>query len=136
MSGFPALQWRSFFLACIECLKPGDFSRSPSPESSWCAYTTFTRLESDAGYWKSGLPLAQDIGERGINDCGVWGQPFPFDDIAHVIIPRTIYWEDIRDGRWLGDGHAVQDIGTLSLALSAKGIEHSLTALVLEIKCY
>lgn len=136
MSGLTALHWRSFFFACVECLKPGDFKRSPSPDASWCAYTTFSRLGSDAGYWTSGVPLAEDIGECGINDGGVWGQPFAYDDIAHVIIPRTIYWEDIREGRWLSDGHAVQDIDSLSLALKAKGIEHHLTARVLEIKCY
>lgn len=136
MSGAVAPQWRSFFLACVECLQPGDFSRSPSQGASWCAYTTFGRLGSDAGYWTSGLPLAEDIGERGINDGGIWGQPIAYDDIAHVIIPRTIYWEDIREGRRLSDGYAVQDIDTLSLVLSAKGIDHRRTAHVLEIKCY
>ena len=129
-------QWREFFVTCTQHLSPGGFRYDPSPAASWCAFTTFDRLGLDAGYWTRCLPRREDIADSYIEDGGAWGQPFPFDDLAHLIIPRTFYWENIEGGRWIGNGRETQDIERLSAALVAKGIEHRLSHLVLEIKRY
>jgi hypothetical protein len=129
-------QWHAFFLACCERLPPGSEFHYPRLGESWCAFTTFRRLGDDAGYWTHGLPHMNDIGERWINDGGVWGQPFHFHDLAHLIIPKTFGWERYEDGRFVDGGRDTQDIEGLSAALTEKRIEHRLTELVLEIKCY
>jgi len=129
-------QWRDFFLICADLLPPGAFDQTPVSSASWCSFTTFERLAIDAGYWVHGLPRKEDIGDTYIKDGGVWGQPYLFDDLAHLIIPRKFYWERIEGGRWVGNGHDVQDIEHLSATLAVKQIAHSLSALALEIKCY
>jgi hypothetical protein len=68
-------------------------------------------------------------------DGGVWGQPFPFSDLAHFIVPREFYWESIG-GPGFVQGKKDQNIEKLSQALKAAGVPHRLTELVLEIKCF
>ncbi len=128
-------QWRRFFLICADVLRPGD-DRLPATES-YCAFTTFDRLQGDLHYWRHGLPLKEEVRQRGTADGGVWGQPFYYEQLAHIIIPRTFGF-DIHgeDGRFLEYRERGQDLEALSAALQAEGIEHRLTDLVLEIKCY
>lgn len=123
-------EWHEFFLACSELLGPGD------QHGSWCAVTTFERLSDDAGYWTHGLPRKSDLGPTHTNDGGVWGQPFAYADLAHIIIPKTFGWERYENGVWQEYVSQAQDIELLSEALNAKGINHRLTNIVLEIKLY
>ena len=96
---------------------------------TWCSWTTFRRLaENDAGYWTAGLPNAEDIAETHIKDGGVWGQPFSFVEIAHVIVPRTFITDD-------GTVKS-QDIESLSRQLNAFTIPCRLSVGILEIKVY
>jgi len=103
---------------------------------SWCAWTTYRRIGEDFGYWTSGLPAIEDIGAIGIADGSVWGQPFSYSELVHVVIPRTFYWESRTAAGQFESGLRSQDIDELSSRLSAAGIEHRATALVLEIKLY
>jgi hypothetical protein len=86
-------------------------------------------------YWRAGLPSLSDIGESGTNDSGPWGQPFPYKELAHVIVPRELYWQTVAPGQF-ASGTKEQDIQELSRQLSAAGISHRLTDLILEIKLY
>jgi len=126
-------QWRQFFTLCVQLLGRGD--STPERSKTWCAWTTFTRLSQDAGYWTSGLPNEPDIGFAGIGDGGVWGQPFPYRELAHLIVPAQFYWERVeRDD--FASGTKTQDLARLSAALGGVGVTHRLTDLVLEIKLY
>lgn len=125
--------WREFFRICTEWLGQGDQLASKS--ASWCAWTTYRRISEDFGYWACGLPAIDDIGETGIGDGGVWGQPFNYSELAHMIIPRSFYWEANVDGRF-ERGLRSQDIDELSSRLAAAGFQHRLTDLILEIKLY
>lgn len=128
--------WREFFLVCAELLLPGDLKPVPVPEGSWCRFTTFDRLQTDAGYWGHGLPAHDDIGLEMIKDGGVWGQPFRFSDLAHLLIPRRVFWESQWSSQPYECGEMVQELVLLSEKLIEKGIQHRLTDLVLEIKLY
>jgi hypothetical protein len=92
-------------------------------------------LKEDAGYWTSGLPAANDIGEHQINDAGVWGQPFSYGDIAHVIVPREFFWES-PPGPEYAFGSRKQDIAMLSQRLKERRVDHRMTDLVLEVKLF
>lgn len=128
-----AVQWNKFFLAAAEVLGAGHFL--PQYSESWCSWTTFGRLRDDAGYWTRGLPAASEVFETHIGDGGVWGQPFDFADLAHLIVPREFYWESDPGPEWTC-GTKRQDVEGLSQKLMAAGIPHRLTDLVLEVKCY
>jgi len=130
MHEISADKWHAFFVTCAELLGPGD------QHGSWCAVTTFRRLADDAGYWTHGLPLKSDIAPTHIGDGSVWGQPFAYADLAHIVIPKTFIWERYENGAWLECVSQTQDIKRLSETLDAKGINHRLTSLVLEIKLY
>ena len=120
-------QWKTFFETCAAVLGKGH--RVMKQSDSWCSWTTFGRLKgNDAGYWTAGLPNAEDIGPSHINDGGVWGQPFSYSDIAHVIVPEKFITDD-------GTVKS-QDIKRLSRQLSAASIPCKVTAGVLEIKVY
>lgn len=128
-------EWRRFFLLCADLLGPGDAVRQRS--KSYCVFTCFDRLTVDVHYWSCGLPRKEDVRDGWIGDGGVWGQPFSFSDLAHIVIPRTFGTEYYgEDGSWLEYKEQHQDIEGLSHALAAEGIDHRLTDLVLEIKCY
>jgi hypothetical protein len=126
-------EWRRFFLLAAETLGRGNHRAIDS--ESWCAWTTFSRLTADAGYWTSGLLNPEEIGLINNKDGGTWGQPFPYQDIAHLIVPCRFYWERAQKGVF-EDGEKTQDIDSLSQKLTAAGINHRKTDLVLEIKLY
>lgn len=102
---------------------------------SWCAWTTFERLSEDAGYWTAPLPLEAELLVNGTSDGGTWGQPFRYSQLAHLIVPRRFYWEQISDEGFTSGVH-VQDIDGLSVELSVEGIAHRLAELTLEVKLY
>jgi len=127
-------QWKGFFVACRDVLGQGDSNSHFS--DSWCAWTTFNALEyGGIHYWTCGIPDYPDILDTHIRDGGLWRQPFSYDDIAHVIVPRTFYWET-EGGSKFQNGTKTQDIDSLSERLNREGIGHRLTDLVLEIKLY
>lgn len=126
-------QWKRFFKVC--CTKLGNGDNTIVQSETWCCWTTFERLNLDGGYWTCGLPNHSDIGNTGITDGGVWGQPFPFSSIAHIQIPKKFYWERVQDGRF-ESGFKDQDLQSLSKELEAYEIPHTLNEYTLEIKCY
>jgi hypothetical protein len=125
--------WHRFFLSAAEVLGLGH--RVARFSESWCSWTTFGRLQDDAGYWTGGIPALPDVFETHIGDGGVWGQPFLFSDLAHVIIPCKFYWET-GPGVEYQNGWRIQPVEILSKELRALDVPHRLTDLVLEIKCY
>ena len=128
--------WKMFFEACAKVLGSGGH-RKPALSTTWCAWTLFDRLSSDLHYWTCGLPALKDVDETHINDSGVWGQPFLYSSLAHVVIPRQFDWEagDFNDDTHTY-GTKTQDLDGLSKLLSSNGVPHRLTDLVLEIKLY
>jgi hypothetical protein len=128
-------QWHRFFVLCAKVLEPGDPWLAKS--KSYCVFTTFDRLKTDVHYWQCGLPLEKEINDTWIADGGVWGQPFSFQNLAHIVIPRTWGFEHPdQDGMPAAYEERTQHIETLSRSLKGEGIDHRLTNLVLEIKCY
>ena len=106
----------------------------PSSSESWCAFTTFSSLAHGLYYFNCGLPALDDCLETRTKDGGVWAQSIEYEDLAHLIIPKTFYWElPTPEFRY---GYKDQDINTLSAELMRLGIEHRLTDLVLEVKLY
>ena len=114
----------------------GSGDPAAAKSNSWCAWTTFARLSDDAGYWTGGLPRESDIGTRGITDGGVWGQPFLYAQIAHVLVPAKFIRETGTATPQYSAGEVQQDLEALSAALNAARIAHRKTELVLEIKRY
>ena len=108
---------------------------SATSKWSWCAWTTFERIGEDAGYWTAPLPLETEILADGTSDGGTWGQPFRYEQLAHFIIPRRFYWEEISADGFKSGVHE-QDIEGLSHKLTIAGMAHRLTELVLEVKLY
>lgn len=102
---------------------------------TWCAWTTFERLGEDAGYWTAPLPDEAELLEGYIADGGNWGQPFPYEQIAHLIVPRRYYWDRFGEGVYVS-GHHIQDIDGVSELLTKNGIPHRLTIYALEVKLY
>jgi hypothetical protein len=127
------VEWKLFFVTAVEVLGEGEFSALLSP--SWCSWTTFTRLQEDAGYWTCGLPKFSEIGEIAIKDGGVWGQPFLYLQIAHLIIPARFIWES-SGGATYSSGNKVQNIQALSIRLTSENIPHRLTNFALEVKVF
>jgi hypothetical protein len=125
--------WHRFFVAAADVLGPGN--RLARFSESWCAWTTFDRLNLDAGYWTGGIPARADVFETHIGDSGVWGQPFLFEQIAHVIVPREFYWETERGAQYQ-NGWRTQALDALSEKLRQLEVPHRATQLVLEVKCY
>lgn len=126
-------QWKSFFETCARVLGAGD--RNAGRSVSWCAWTTFTSLASHINYWTSGLPHVNEVDTAFIRDGGVWGQPFLYSDLAHIVIPREFFWETGEHSSYR-NGTRQQDITALSAELTGLGIDHRLTDLVLEVKLY
>lgn len=129
-------QWKAFFEACAKVLGSGGH-RNPALSTSWCAWTLFDRLSSDMHYWTCGLPALRDVADSHIKDSGVWGQPFLYSTLAHIVIPREFDWEagDFTDGTHT-HGTKTQRLDELSKVLVSAGIPHRLTNLVLEVKLY
>jgi hypothetical protein len=121
------------------------FGSDQSQLRCWCSWTTFSRLANDAGYWTAELPQEDELGDRGTNDGGTWGQPFPYEDLAHVIIPRRFseevfgrkrYSQELEGQNRYTCWHHAQDIDGLAPMLDAAGIKHRLAAHALEVKLY
>lgn len=125
-------QWLVFFKICARILGPGD--HRPTERGSWCAWTTFASLQEQLHYWSAGLPRESELGATGVADGGTWGQPFSYQDIAHIVIPREVYWEVAAPD--FTHGSKLQDIQRLSSELDAARLQHRLTELVLEVKLY
>lgn len=129
-------QWKTFFELCAKVLGPGGW-HDAAQSTSWCAWTLFDRLDGDFHYWTSGLPAERDIADSYIRDHGVWHQPFLYNTLAHVVIPREFRWEAGDAGNdTYTHGKKRQDLDNLSKELSSAGIPHRLTNLILEIKLY
>ena len=126
-------EWRQFFQIAGEVLGPGEWSSAESV--SWCAFTTFSSLKMGAEYSNHGIPAASELGATSTTDGGTWGEPISYRDLAHVIVPRTFFWETKPSPNY-ANGTRHQDIDRLSDALLAAGIAHRLTDLVLEVKLY
>ena len=122
--------WRTFFLICAQTLGPGNSHAWAS--QSWCTWTSFGNF---LHYWSAGLPAESELDSEGTRDGGTWGQPFNYQDIAHIAIPADFYWERIAPGAF-SSGTKRQNLDALSSALEAAGIEHRKTELVLELKFY
>ena len=127
-------EWQTFFLTAVDILGEGSYGLAET--QSWCSWTTFGRLTDDAGYWTAGLPRKKEILETYIADSGIWGQPFSYSQLAHVIIPCEFYWEKVAVDKEFICGYRQQDINTLSLALKKLDIQHRATDRVLELKVY
>jgi hypothetical protein len=129
-------QWRKFFFTCSQVLKASG-SDHPQQPKNWCTWTTFSMLNDDLIYWRRELPAIEDIGDTYIKDGGVWGQPFSYDDLAHIVIPRIFRWDTspFRHRHWK-QFSLTQNIDELSNALNKQNIPHQITNLVLEIKLY
>ena len=129
-------QWKAFFEACATVLG-SDGHPVASFSGTWCAWTLFDRLNHDLHYWTCGLPALEDVGDTHIRDSGVWGQPFLYSTLAHIVLPRSFDWEsgDFSKGTH-AHGTKSQDLDALSKILSSHAIPHRLTNLVLEIKLY
>jgi hypothetical protein len=125
--------WERFFIVATTVLGKGCHNAYFS--ENWCAFTTFSKLRDDCHYWTTGLPELEDISSTGINDGGVWGQPFRYSDLAHIIIPQKFTWEFVEEGKFL-TGIKTQDIDKLAKSLAEFGIIARVTDLVLEIKLY
>lgn len=102
---------------------------------SWCCWTTYGQLVYKAGYWSAELPLEAELGEKYIADGGTWGQPFLYEEIAHVIIPREFTEEPWSDKVFTQWDHE-QDVDGLSALLNDKGIDHHLSRYALEVKLF
>lgn len=127
------MNWHQFFTTTARHLSHNPCN-SPGPRS-WCSWTTFTRLEENAGYWTYPFPLESELLETGTTDGGTWGQPFSYAEIAHLIVPHRFFW-DLSSDEGYKCGEHEQDINGLSALLTAEEIEHRLTELVLEVKLF
>ncbi|MFZ6801489.1 hypothetical protein [Undibacterium sp. Di24W] len=106
----------------------------PYSSESWCAFTTYSSLNHGVHYFNLGLPDLGDCLDACTRDGGVWAQSIKYSDLAHLIIPKTFYWE--RTALGFEYGYKEQNIQQLSDELMRLGIKHRITDLVLEIKLY
>jgi hypothetical protein len=125
-------QWKVCLQTCRRILGRGDWDAYLS--ESWCAFTTFSSLEHGVHYFNCGFPAEDDCLDTCTKDGGVWRQSFEYSDLAHLIVPKTFYWERSVNG--FQSGYKQQDIKRLSTEFKKIGIEHRLTDLVFEIKLY
>jgi hypothetical protein len=133
LDGMTDSAWFTFFRCCAMTLGAGH--ELPEHSDSWCAWTNFSSLRERLHYWTAGLPGLDDLTEIGTADGGPWGQPFLYQDIAHIVVPREFYWEVLNPGEFR-NGTKRQDLDALSRALNQAGVKHRCTELVLEIKLY
>jgi hypothetical protein len=126
-------EWFRFFTACARLLGRGASTAVDS--DSWCAWTTFAALQESVHYWSAGLPAESELSSIGTTDGGTWGQPFAYSSLAHLIVPARFRWERISSTGFT-QGVKRQDIARLSQELTAGGVQHRLTELVLEIKLF
>jgi hypothetical protein len=124
-------EWIKFLDLCNEIL--GEGSHSLYLSESWCSWTTFDRILSDAGYWKCGLPRKGEYGDTGVFDGGTWGQPFEYSSIAHLIIPSKFEFADMYKGQFVYK-ETEQKILELSLKLQEERISHFISNWALELR--
>jgi len=125
--------WKLFFGTCAELFGVGAAAAAQS--KNWCSWTTFRRLNEDCLYWASGFPAPGEFTDTHVVDGGVWGQPFSYKDIAHLIVPKKFYWES-QSNRGFESGFKEQDIILLSKFLTDRNVPHKLTEITLEIRAY
>ena len=135
--------WRTFLAISGSYLREtnrcsvGEWSdRSPDAPrlKSWCSWTTYERLLDNAGYWTAELPLEAELTDVGTTDGGTWGQPFYYEQLAHLLIPRSFSEEHTWNGYFVW-AHE-QDIDGLSQRLHKAGMAHGLSAYALDIKLF
>ena len=126
-------KWQKFFEICSITLGEGSYTARNS--DNWCAWITFERLHEDMRYWRHGLPAEDEFDARGVKDGGVWGQPFNYDEIAHIVLPRKFTWESFDNNEYRS-GTKIQDIDLVSALLTKNNIKHRCNDLILEIKLY
>jgi hypothetical protein len=124
--------WKLCLQTCRRVLGVGDWDAYLS--ESWCAFTTHSSLTHGAYYFNCGFPAESECLDTRTADGGVWRQSFLYDDLAHLVVPKTFYWERTNEG--FQSGYKEQDIHLLSSELKKLGIQHRLTDLLLEIKLY
>lgn len=127
------MQWRDCLQTCRRVLGSGDWD--PFHSNSWCAFTTFSSLERGVKYWACGFPAEEECLETKVMDGGLWRQAFEYQDLAHLIVPASFYWEKVADGEFKS-GFKSQNLSLLSSKLAEQNIEHRVTELVLELKLY
>jgi hypothetical protein len=125
--------WKNFLRICRQVLGKGAWDAYQS--ESWCAYTTFSSLEHGVHYWSCGFPDESDFCDTHTADGSLWRQPLQYQDLAHVIIPKSFYWEIITDKNF-ESGYKTQDLEMLSCELDKANISYRKTNLILEIKLY
>ena len=143
------MDWRRFLIIATGHLstptitKRGEFSSDGGEprRTSWCSWTTYGRLGRDAGYWTAELPKTEELGETYTRDGGAWSQPFPYAELAHLLIPRR--FEEEYSGKLIKGSPAgfwiwshTQDIDGLSNKLLSEGITHEISEYALEIKLF
>jgi hypothetical protein len=124
--------WKLCLQICRRTLGIGDWD--PFLSESWCAFTTYSSLVHGVTYFNCGFPNEDECLDICTVDGGVWRQSFSYNDLAHLIVPKTFYWERTING--FESGYKQQDIKKLSANLKTCGITHRLTDIVLEIKLY
>lgn len=124
--------WKLFLQTSRQILGAG--SCDPYSSESWCAFATYSSLMHGVHYFSLGLPALDDCLDTRTRDGGVWVQSIEYSDLAHLIIPKTFYWERTVSG--FQSGYKKQNIKLLSDELVKLVIEHRLTDLILEIKLY
>jgi|APLak6261663543_1056040.scaffolds.fasta_scaffold02601_3 hypothetical protein len=127
------IEWKTFFEVCAITLGTGSYRASES--ETWCTWTTFQRVNEDIHYWTSGLPNLDELEPTWIKDGGTWGQPFRYQEIAHIVIPSAFSWES-KEGETWQMGKKLQNIEKLSHALTKAKIAHRKTGVIVEIKLY
>ncbi|MES2932623.1 MAG: hypothetical protein V4805_03945 [Pseudomonadota bacterium] len=127
-------EWKAFFQVCASVLGKGAHQARYS--DSWCGWTTFDKLSDCIYYWNSSMPNPEDLQSTNVSDFrSAGGQPFLYQSIAHIVIPKEFGWES-QDGGDYVYSIKTQDIDQVSKALFKAGIQHRKTALILEIKLY
>jgi hypothetical protein len=92
-------------------------------------------LRNGVHYWACGFPEKNDCLLDGTVDGGLWRQKFTYQDLAHIIIPTSFYWERFHAGTF-NNGTKEQNLHLLSERLNSSGIQHRKTDLLIEIKLY
>lgn len=119
--------WKKFLEVAIATLGEGEMRVENT--KSFCAWTTFRSLETDCHYWQAGLPKLNDLDDTGHKDWGVWRQPFYYNELAHIIIPKTFVAGLVGEKQ-------TQNIAELSENLKQEGLEHNCSDIILEVKLY
>jgi len=125
--------WRACLQACRRVLGKGAWD--PSVSESWCAFTTFSSLRHGVHYWACGFPDETELLESETLDGGLWRQAFRYEDLAHLIVPATFYWET-RLGGSFRSGYKNQDLASLTGQFEGLQLPYRATELIVEIKLY